>query len=163
MNAWEQIFVDKIGSCREKELHYLNIDAVYMSLMSKYYFIDLNALLPLNTRRTMVKKSIAKVQNSRKKNHIDTLGKKAKILLVLWNTAHKKQNRKKNKSLHCAITGFKFVINFHWKCKQICHGSVCLLFSLFILILLYFILFVAPKFWCCWWCFFVSCSQDKWS
>ncbi|CAO1396998.1 unnamed protein product [Diamesa serratosioi] len=34
LNAWEQIYVDKIGNCREKELHYLNIDAVYMSLMT---------------------------------------------------------------------------------------------------------------------------------
>lgn len=35
LNAWEKIFIEKIADCRKEELHYLNIDAFYWTLMSK--------------------------------------------------------------------------------------------------------------------------------
>lgn len=35
LSAWERIFIKKIADCRRKELHYLNIDAFYWTLMSK--------------------------------------------------------------------------------------------------------------------------------
>lgn len=35
LNAWEEIFIEKIAECRSKELRYLNIDAFYWTLMSK--------------------------------------------------------------------------------------------------------------------------------
>jgi hypothetical protein len=35
LNAWEEIFIQKISDCRKKELRYLNIDAFYWTLMSK--------------------------------------------------------------------------------------------------------------------------------
>lgn len=36
LNAWERIFVGKIAECRKDELHYLNIDAFYWTLMSEF-------------------------------------------------------------------------------------------------------------------------------
>jgi hypothetical protein len=36
LNAWEEIFIHKIADCRRKELHYLNIDAFYWTMMSEY-------------------------------------------------------------------------------------------------------------------------------
>jgi len=35
LNAWENIFIEKIAECRRTELRFLNIDAFYWTLMSK--------------------------------------------------------------------------------------------------------------------------------